>query len=152
MVLLFLFLLYGFWAHIDILLLDVSTMKDFLQFAPYLGFRAFVWEKIRNTFSFDETVNAYCHSDTVVILHAFEFVLHPFCQTGWRHLIWLARSQLSDPDLLPWWITQTGGPEAWQSLTSQERSVCLGKKRFFCLCVTYGVNSCSHSTCFCLLV
>lgn len=32
-------LLYGFFAYIDMILLDISMMKDFLQFAPYLGFR-----------------------------------------------------------------------------------------------------------------
>lgn len=45
----------------------------------------------------------------------------PLHQTGGRHLIWLARSQCFDSDLLSRWITQTGGPETWQSFASQER-------------------------------
>lgn len=57
-------------------------------------------------------------------------VLHLCNQTGWRHLVWLARSQCSYPDLLSWWITQAGGPEAWQSLTSQERLVSLNSWLF----------------------
>lgn len=62
-------------------------------------------------------------------INVSEFVPHLCHQTGWRHLIWLARSQCSDPDLLPWWITQAGSPEAWESLTSQERLVCLQKNK-----------------------
>lgn len=108
-------LLYGFCAYFWHFIVWYQSGERSLM-DTFSGIQNFVWKSSK------------IHTG-VQIFHVCEFVPHSLCQTGWWHLIWLARSQRFDPDLLPRRITQTGGPEAWQSLASQERSVCVQKKQ-----------------------